>query len=218
MIRTARLPWEKQEKMLVRILRLQHAAVPVRSLSQRKALLRIRSVLATCATFRLYGLLLRILERIRESPSDPKLRSISASAKSLRADVLEVPSGLFSSRLEVGVKMIIGDRRRSAHHVSCACRGTLGLLCSKLRKCRHGLLGMKYNSIQQYNLRYATECFVRVLAVYTLGKEDTLDKVDGGPELLRWAGFQHIGDRCLAFLWLWCLNTEPLADQPKFHP
>ena len=48
---------------------------------------------------RLYGLLLRVLERIRDSPCDAKLRSISATAKSLRSDVLEAALAASVSRI-----------------------------------------------------------------------------------------------------------------------
>ncbi|CAE7493978.1 USP31 [Symbiodinium pilosum] len=130
--RTARLPWDKQEK--------------------------------------LYGLLLRILERIRDSPSDAKLRSISATAKSLRADVLEVDGG--PELLQWAGFCRVGDRFQADPME----------LGADLAASRHAEL--QAYALQERDANFRRQRDARIEAE----RQRRLPTGDTGPPLRRWGG------------------------------
>eukprot|EP00439_Symbiodinium_sp_Y106_P067474 s1051_g11.t1 len=119
---------------------------------------------------KLYGLLLRVLERIRDSPDDAKLRSISATAKSLRSDVLEVDGG--PELLQWAGFQPVGDRFQA----DAAALGT------ELAASRHAEL--QAHALQERDANFRRERDARIEAE----RQRRLPTGDTGPPLRRWGG------------------------------
>ncbi|CAE7735005.1 Usp2 [Symbiodinium sp. CCMP2592] len=122
------------------------------------------------AAVRLYGLLLRVLERIRDSPDDAKLRSISATAKSLRSDVLEVDGG--PELLQWAGFQPVGDRFQA----------DAAALGPELAASRHAEL--QAHALQERDANFRRERDARIEAE----RQRRLPTGDTGPPLRRWGG------------------------------
>lgn len=119
---------------------------------------------------KLYGLLLRVLERIRDSPCDAKLRSISATAKSLRSDVLEVDGG--QELLQWAGFQPVGDRFQA----------DAAALGPELVASRHAEL--QAHALQERDANFRRERDARIEAE----RQRRLPTGDTGPPLRRWGG------------------------------